>query len=68
MDNIYHYIGKLPDGINEIVMPCYDGYNIYTDSRLTLKGRIEAYNHALAHIENNDWEEYYVQKIESSRH
>lgn len=61
-------MSKLPDGIDEMIVPCADGYTIWTDSRLTYRGRIEAYNHALGHIERNDWEEYYVQKIESVAH
>ncbi len=63
--NIYHYIVKLPDGVNEVVMPCSSGFTIYTADRLTYEKRKEVYKHALKHIERNDWELDDVQEIET---
>lgn len=67
-DNIYHYIVDLPDGIKEIVLPCVDGYTIYTDARLDKAHRIKSYRHALAHIEKGDFGKYNVSEIERLRH
>jgi hypothetical protein len=46
------------------VVPCYDVYTIYTADWLSTQERIDAYKHALGHIENNDWEKSSVQEIE----
>lgn len=64
MDRIFVYLVKLPKGINEAVLPCLEGYTIYIDSRLTWEGRQEAYDHAMKHIENGDFEKNDVQEIE----
>ena len=68
MDNIYHYIAPLPSGVNEVVMPCYDGFTIYTADRLDPDARKRAYRHALMHIKRNDWENINVQEIEKRTH
>lgn len=65
MPEIYHYVVPLPDGIDESILPCYDGYTIYTADRLTREQRITAFNHALRHICNEDWNKTSVQEIES---
>lgn len=65
MPEIYHYVVPLPEGINESIMPCYDGYTIYTADRLTTEERKRAFIHALRHIYENDWEKTSVQMIES---
>lgn len=68
-DNIYHYSVRLPEGIDEMVVPCYDGFTIYTDERLTAIGREKAYRHAMGHIKRNDWEcTKNIQAIESDAH
>lgn len=64
MDNIYHYVIPLPYGVNEVVLPCYDGYTIYTADRLSTDEREEAYHHALRHVMRNDWKKADVQQIE----
>jgi hypothetical protein len=64
MDNIYHYIAPLPIGVDEAVLPCFDGYTIYTADRLDPFRREIAYNHALSHIIRKDWEQSSVQEIE----
>ena len=65
MDNVYVYVTALPDGMNEAVLPCADGHTVYINEKLDQSQRIEAYNHAIKHIENNDWEKSDVQIIES---
>ena len=64
MDEIYHYVAKLPNGVSEVVMPCYDGYTIYTADRLGTFEAKEAYRHALKHITRVDFEKTDVQQIE----
>lgn len=68
MDNIFTYFVKLPDGIDEVVMPCIDGYTIYIDSNLSKQQQINAYYHALHHIRNHDFEKHDVQQIEADAH
>lgn len=69
MDNIYIYFADLPPHINEIVTPCIDGYTVYIDENLSQGEKINAYSHALAHIEAGDFEkESGVQEIEFDRH
>lgn len=43
-------------------------YTILINAKLSDQGRISAYEHALRHIENEDFEKEYVQEIESSAH
>ncbi len=68
MDDIYVYIVDLPDQVNEMVTPCLDGYTIYLNAKLSHQERVDAYLHALRHVENNDWEKDDVQKIEKDAH
>lgn len=65
MDDIYTYLVELPDGIDEVVLPCLGGYTIYLDSRLSQDKMQQAYDHAVCHIENNDFEKSDVQEIEA---
>ena len=64
MDDIYTYIVSLPVGVNEVVMPCADGYTVYISDRLDTDSRIRVYRHAVAHIENGDFAKSNVQEIE----
>jgi hypothetical protein len=68
MVDIYTYIVPLPDGINEAVMACASGCTVYIDDRLSPEGRIKAYNHAIRHIQSNDFEKTDVQEIEAKTH
>lgn len=68
MDNIYVYLVDLPHSISECVTPCYDGYTVYLNSRLSQKRQHEAYNHALGHIYNHDWEKTNADEIEAVAH
>jgi hypothetical protein len=54
MDNIYTYFVPLPDGVNEMVTPCADGYTVYIDVHLDKEHRIDAYNHAIRHVTSGD--------------
>ena len=68
MDDVYTYITRLPKGIREAVMPCNDGYTVYIDETLDHAARIDAYNHALRHINEQDWRRVNVQDIEARAH
>ena len=68
MDNVYVYIVDMPTTANEMVMPCSDGYTVYLNAKLSYRGRVKAYLHAMKHIERNDWEKDDVQQIEYEAH
>lgn len=65
MDNVYVYYVQLPDGIDEAVLPCIDGYTIYIDSRQSKAEMEQSYKHAISHIINNDFEKFDVEQIET---
>ena len=70
-DRIFVYFVELPDGIDEAVLPCTEGYTIYIDLNLSQQKKDAAFRHALGHIENNDFERaelYGVQLIEAQAH
>ena len=67
-DDIYVYLRPLPEGINELVMPCADGYTVYIADRLDQEHQMKAYEHALRHIANNDFDKSDVQEIEAAAH
>lgn len=54
MDDIYLYMIDIPGTVNEMVVPCLDGYTIYIDVSLSYEEKLEAYHHAMTHIQNND--------------
>ena len=62
------YLANLPSGINEMVVPCPDGYTVYISERLDQLRRLEAVRHALHHIKNRDFENAGadVQEIEAA--
>lgn len=64
-DDIYVYIVDLPRHVDEIVTPCVGGFTVYLASRLDEKHRLEAYRHALKHIEDGDFDRDNVQYIEA---
>lgn len=65
MDDVYVYYVQLPDGIDEAVLPCIDGYTIYIDSRQSKAEMERAYKHAMEHITNNDFDKTSVDAIET---
>lgn len=53
----------------EMVIPNEDGsYTILINSRLTYASQLKAYEHAMKHINDNDFEKSNVQSIEYSAH
>ena len=68
IDNVYVYVIPLPPQIDEMVVPCSDGYTVYISIDLDEAARMEAYNHALGHIRRNDWQKVSVQAIEYEAH
>ncbi len=68
IEDVFVYLVDLPDGINEMVTPCRDGHTIYIDARLDLAHRQKAYEHAMWHIEHNDFQKADVQQIEAVAH
>lgn len=54
---------------NEMVSVNEDGtYTILINSRLSYDGQLKAYEHAMKHIQENDFEKDDVQKIEYEAH
>lgn len=68
MDDIYTYVVTLPEGVNEVVLPCADGHTIYLSDRLDRNARIREYKHALHHITAGDFQRDNVQEIEHDAH
>ena len=68
MDDIYTYLIDLPNGVNEMVMPCFCGYTVYIEKNLTYEAQIKAYQHAMWHILNDDFTKEDVQSIEEEAH
>lgn len=68
MDDIFVYFVPLPHPAHEIVTPCADGYTVYIADWLDQEHRVAAYEHALTHIRNNDFEKDNVQEIEMVAH
>lgn len=69
MDSIYVYFVALPGNVNEMVLPCADGYTVYIDVSLSRAEQLDAYRHAMAHIKHNDFaRDLPVDQIERDRH
>lgn len=68
MDDIFVYYVDFPDNVKEMVTPCYDGYTIYINKKLPGETRRRAYNHAISHVINNDFNGWDVQSIEAKAH
>ncbi len=63
------YLMDFPVRGNEMVTENEDGsYTILINARLSDEGRLRAYEHALRHIEANDFEGGNVQDIEKAAH
>lgn len=45
-----------------------DSYTVLINAKLSEQGRLNAYSHAMQHIESNDFEKYDVQGIEADGH
>ena len=54
---------------NEMIIPNFDGsYTILINSRAATNKQLEAYEHALKHIKNDDFDKKDVHNIEISAH
>lgn len=69
---VYVYLrNDLPRGVNELVSPGIDGYTVLISDRLDREQQLKAYEHALKHIEDGDFDIdsiKSVQEIESRAH
>lgn len=68
VDDVYIYIADLPRHVYEIVTPCFGGYTVYIDAKLSPSGQREALDHAMWHVRNHDFEKYDVQAVERAAH
>ena len=67
--DIFVHIMNLPGSAEEAVTENEDGtYSIFIDAQLSPEGRRQAYDHALRHINNFDFEKENVQIIEYQAH
>lgn len=64
--DIFLYFVDLPEGIDEMVTPCLDGYTVYINARICHERQLKAYRHALRHIREKDFEKSDVQGIEKN--
>lgn len=67
-NSIFVYIADMPTSVHEIVVPCNLGFTVYINGKLSCLGQQKAYQHALSHIENDDFEKDDVQLIEFNAH
>lgn len=67
-DDVYVRFCKMPGRMHEFVAPCAEGYCVYIDDSLDRPHQLAAYEHALEHINNEDWNESDVQEIEFKAH
>lgn len=72
-DDVYVYLSNdLPNSLHEMVSPNCDGtYTVLINSRLNYASQLEAYNHAMSHIDSNDFDAdctLSVQEIEAKAH
>lgn len=69
-DTFVYYV-PMPKGMREAVIPCVNGHTIYIDEDLTRKERLDAFAHAMRHIEGRDFDDENagtVQDIELKAH
>lgn len=68
--SIDHQVFLMPHmAVNECVVENEDGsYTIFINENLFDEKRMKVYQHALAHIQNFDFEKYDVQDIEAHAH
>lgn len=68
MVDVFTYLVELPDQIDEMVVPCLDGYTVYINRDLPQNRRISALEHAARHILRGDHEHADVGEIEEENH
>lgn len=63
------FLVNFPSPGKEMVVPNEDGsYTILINAKLSQEAQLKAYQHALNHIKNEDFEKYDVQDIEFQAH
>lgn len=72
-DDVHVYLrDDLPPKVHELVSPCADGsYTILIDSHLNYESQLEAYDHAVSHIDSGHFDVdcvLDVQEIEATAH
>ena len=71
MSNIYVYLIDLPACVNESIISGVDSFTIYINKNLSESKRIDAFNHALRHIEMGHFDidcDKSVQEMEYEAH
>ena len=66
--DVFIYYTELPNGVNEAVMECATGYTIYIDPRQSEAGMLRSFQHAMNHINKNDFGKSNIQEIENNAH
>ena len=68
--NVFVQLISFPNGkTKEMVSPNSDGsFTVFLNANLTHEAQLEAYQHALLHIKQNDFEKSDVQEIEHDAH
>lgn len=67
--DIFVHLMNFPDKTKETVCPNEDGsFTIFINSRLSYEGQLKAYNHAMKHIKNEDFNKSDVQTVETVAH
>lgn len=68
-DDIFIQLVNFPTTTKEAVTPNEDGsYTIFINARLSSEEQMKSYQHALKHIQRNDFAKENVQKIEKTAH
>lgn len=67
MDDVFVYMVDIPGKANEMITPCQDGYTVYIDDALSPQGKLDAYIHAVSHIEDYESDKT-ADEIEAMRH
>ena len=64
-DDVFAYLtDELPASVGELISPCPEGYTVLISSHLDDAHRKEAYDHALKHIENGDFDIDNIKTVE----
>lgn len=69
MSNVFTHLIDAPCSVREAVTKNEDDtYTIFINARLSHERQLQAYQHAMHHIEGTDFEKSNVQEIEQSCH
>ncbi len=67
MNDVFTQVIEMDTGVAEhVVKNKDDSYTIFLNARLSYERQLEAYYHAMKHIEGDDFSKYDVQEIESN--